>query len=147
MVKLRFMLSSRADIIFLVLNWWLKPRMTKLLLVLFLNQFNWIKRNTALVIQKCSSELVFLATWKKLERIALALSLLGSKQVQEERLPVCHLKNCKIKSSPFIAAKEQLEIGLLAKLGNGGTFGWLLSLILNALSLVNIRLNLKIRLL
>merc|ERR1711872_713128 len=72
---------------------------------------------------------------------------LGCRLEQEERLPGCSLRNFKIKSLLFTAAREQLGTTILVKLGCGGKSGWLSSLTSSVLNLASTRLSMRRKLL
>merc|ERR1711931_338772 len=99
--------SSKLDITSLLLNLLLRLRMTKLLLLLFLMVLlNWTRKSSVLATLKFSSELVFLATWRKYEKIRLDLYFHGFRPELEASLLVCSLRNCKIRNLLSIVVKD-----------------------------------------
>merc|ERR1711936_1113977 len=65
-------------------------------------------------------------------------------EVREDRIgSVLSSRSCKIRNWLFTVSKEPFVTTTLARLGSGGKCGWPSSLILNVLSLLNTRLNMK----
>merc|ERR1719419_1128570 len=86
-----------------------KPRMIRQLLPLFSMSLDLKLKNSGLDIRRSSSVLVSYVRWRKLGKTESDLFLPGSSLVPEERLPECSSKSFKIRSLPFMLAREPSE--------------------------------------